>query len=417
MRIAIYWEQESWGGVDTHLLTLLQTWPVATDEFVLFYNQGNQGFERIRPRLSEMNYLRCEEVVSSSYNELLRRVKRKPWLRWARPALYLLQPLIFILNTWQLRRLFEREPRFDLLLSNNGGYPAAWGCLSALVAANSAGISVRVLLVHHAATRPALFMGWFERLVDRLINRTASALACVSRATRQTLLDHRCLNDETLRLRVIPSVVAPEPRDGKQAGQVFNLRESLRASGPLLVGMAGRVEAYKGHEDMIFAIARLSNTERRRLKLVVIGAGTDNELSRLRRLAENLGVCDQVHFLGYVSGTPISLIAQMDLLVVATRSFEGFGLTLVEAMHAGTPVLATRVGAVPEFIDQKNGVLVNPGSPRELALALRDFLQNRPAWQERAKHAQIRIQGEGSRMAEEFHRLFVECAAEHTTLR
>lgn len=411
MRIAIYWEQESWGGVDTHLLTLLRTWPVASDEFVLFYNQDNQGFARIHAQLAEIPNLRCQEVQSGSYNELLRRVRARAGFSWLRPILHFIQPLLFVVSAWRFRRVFSSEQRFDLLLSNDGGYPAAWGCLSMLVAAKATGVPARVLLVHHAATRPALFMGWFEHLVDRVVNRTTTALVCVSYATRQTLLERRHFNDETLRVRVIHNGVTLEPLAETSAGQ-GGLREKVGAADGLLIGIVGRVEAYKGHEDIIFAMARLSETERRQLKLVVVGAGAEDEVSRLRVLAQNLGVAPQVHFLGYVPGASIDLIAQLDLLIVATRSFEGFGLTLAEAMHAGTPILATRVGAIPEFVDQENGMLVNPGTPRELALALGDFLENRATWQSRAKIAQVRIRQDGNRMAEEFRQLFVECVAE-----
>ena len=77
-----------------------------------------------------------------------------------------------------------------------------------------------------------------------------------------------------------------------------------------------------------------------------------------------------------------------------------------------TSTPSTRVGAVPEFVDENNGALVNPGSPLEMALALRDFLANRPAWQARAAHAQQRIRSDGNRMADEYHHLFAECLAE-----
>jgi len=63
---------------------------------------------------------------------------------------------------------------------------------------------------------------------------------------------------------------------------------------------------------------------------------------------------------------------------------EDIGLTLAEAMHAGIPVLTTRVGAIPEFVDESNGVLVSPGSPLEMSLALRDFLAMIHGWLRRA---------------------------------
>lgn len=411
MRIAIYWEQESWGGVDSHLLELLPNWPTLGDEFVLFYNDGNQGFERIRPELEKLHNVRCIAVLSCSHNELARRLKGVPGYSALRYILYFFQPITFMLMVSRLSRLFAKTGDFNLLLADNGGYPAAWGCLSALLAAKRAGIRSRVLLVHHAATRPAPFMGWFEHIVDRMVSSIASAVVCVSHATRQSLLDRRMLNPDRLRLRVIHNGISPTPMAADGAARTTDLRSVVDATDELLIGIVGRVEAYKGHEDIILALARLEADRRRRLRLVVIGSGDEDEVARLRRLADRFAIGDRVNFLGYLSGRPADLIAQFDLLVVATRSFEGFGLTLAEAMHVGTPVLATRIGAIPEFVDESTGMLVNPCSPGEIAVALNDFLENPDAWRRRAGCAQGRIRGMGDRMTHEYHRLFVECIA------
>lgn len=408
MRIAIYWEQESWGGVDSHLLELLSSWPAAEDEFILFYNRGNKGFERIREKLSANNHVRSIETVSWSYNELARRLTDRRAPKALRYMLHVLKPFTFVMMVWRLSRLFSKTGRIDLLLSDNGGYPAAWGCLSALLAAKRAGIHARVLLVHHEATWPTPLMHWFEHLVDSMVTSTANALVCVSYATRQTLIERRRLNTDKLRMRVIHngmSFVSGAKGDGCAP---CHLR---RTTDELLVGIVGRVEPYKGHDDVIFALARLSTDARCRLKLIIIGTGDETEIARLRKLATRLGVADCVEFLGYVPGRSTDLIAQLDLLIVATRSFEGFGLTLIEAMGVGTPVLATRVGAVTEFVDGSVGTLVNPGSPQEISIALDDFLANRDSWRLRARHAQDRVRNLSGRMAHEYHRLFIECVA------
>ena len=410
MNIAVYWEQDSWGGVDSQLLTLLRTWPAPGDRFTIIYNRGNPGLARIRDALTALPNVQLVETVSFSYNEIVRRLVRLPAGRWLRLAFYPLQPLLLWWMTGRLAAVLRRHGPFDVVLADNGGYPAAWGAQSAVLAARRAGVPARFLLVHHAATRPAMFMQWYERLVDRAVSKAVSAIICVSHATRRTLFECRAFNDETTRLRVIHNGIALLPATGNTPP--CDLRATVGAGAALLVGIVGRIEPYKGHEDLIFALARLDTTERARLHLVVLGSGAPEELARLRRLADKCGGGDAVHFPGYVAGEPVDLIAQFDLLVIATRSFEGYGLTLAEAMHAGTPILSTRVGAVPEFVDESNGALVNPGSPLEMAQALRDFLANRPAWQARAAHAQQRIRSDGNRMADEYHRLFAECLAE-----
>lgn len=411
MRILIYWEQESWGGVDTHLLELLSTWPVVDDQFVLMVNKGNRGFARLRERFELLPYVRCVEVVSYSHNELNRRCRESGVFRHVSKLLHFLQPLTYWLSVRQLQRAFMQEGHFDLLLANNGGYPAAWGVICALESGARAGIGARLMLVHHAAVRAAPFMGWFEQLVDRRVSRLATAMICVSKATRQALLDRRWLDEESLRMRVIYNGITIDSKPS--AEPTYNIRRTIGAKpGDRLVGIAGRVSTYKGQEDLIFALARMTLTDRQTLQLVVIGSGDPpDELERLQRLATGLGVEKHVHFLGYVPGRAVDVIAQLDLLVVATRSFEGFGLTLIEAMCVGVPIVATTVGAIPEFVHSDIGVLVSPGAPSELAAALTDFVVNPHPWHQRAALAQQRLLLNKVDMAEEYRRLFMECLA------
>lgn len=411
MRILIYWEQASWGGVDTHLLELLSTWPAPNDEIVLMVNDGNAGFARLQAQFEALPYVRCVSVPSYSHNELNRRWSQRPLLRRFSKLLHFIQPITYWLFVRRMQGYLQREGTFDLLLGNNGGYPAAWGTLCALEAGVRAGIGTRLLLVHHAATSPAPFMWWYEQLVDRRISRIATAMICVSWATRATILARRWLDEELVRMRVIHHDIAIEA--AQPGDKLPDIRGAIgAASGDLLVGIAGRVEPYKGHEDLIFALARMGQEQRTRLRLVVIGAGEVAELERLRCIAANLGVGDRVHFLGYVPGRPVDLIAQLDLLAMVTRTFEGFGLTLAEAMAIGVPVLASRVGAIPEFVDETSGMLVNPGAPQEIARALADFVAEPQAWARRAEVARGRSRDTAGRMAVEYRRLFVECMAE-----
>ena len=122
-----------------------------------------------------------------------------------------------------------------------------------------------------------------------------------------------------------------------------------------------------------------------------------------------LSLEDNIKFLGYLPGDPVKFIAQLDVLVSATRSFEGFGLTLMEALHAGTPVIATRVGAIPEFIDNTNGYLIDPCDPLALSEALLKFTSDPPQWRDRAFAAQKRLKANGQNMALEYRRLFEDC--------
>lgn len=428
MRILIYWEQESWGGVDTHLLELLQTWPDINDEFVLVTNYGNSGFERVRQELEQLPRIRFCQIHSCSHNELSRRLRNVPRFAWVRHLLHFFQPLTFFYMTQRLARIFKNLGPFDLLLADDGAYPAAWGCISAMFAAKKASISARILLVHHAALPPALFVGWFERWIDRALCKTASMIICVSQATRQTILNKREINDAQLYIRVIHNTIRPpamlqqlqsnfsHAAIGHTASS-FDLHKMLSLNreytSTRLVGIVGRIQLYKGHEDLIFAFARLAPEIQKRLHLVIIGDGEEQTINDLKKLAQQLLVGQNVSFLGYIPGPATAIIQQLNLLVVATRSFEGFGLTLLEAMQVGTPILTTRVGAIPEFVNEQIGTLIPPCAPEALAAALTDFVVHQENWQTRAHIAQTQLANKQSSMALEYHRTFVECLSAH----
>ena len=101
------------------------------------------------------------------------------------------------------------------------------------------------------------------------------------------------------------------------------------------------------------------------------------------------------------------MISQLDLLTVMTKDFEGFGLTLGEAMVHNIPVLATRVGAIPEFLTEDAGRLIPPESPFETTRALLDFIQNTDTWRKRADQGKRLIANYGAdRLGREFRALF-----------
>jgi glycosyltransferase involved in cell wall biosynthesis len=106
-------------------------------------------------------------------------------------------------------------------------------------------------------------------------------------------------------------------------------------------------------------------------------AGTSLERGRdigfadtLARLANELGVADRVTFTGFVD--PVSdLLAAADIVVNPARCNEAFGRVAIEALAAGTPVIATRVGAVPEILcDGEHALLVAPDDPAAIAEAV-----------------------------------------------
>jgi glycosyltransferase involved in cell wall biosynthesis len=136
----------------------------------------------------------------------------------------------------------------------------------------------------------------------------------------------------------------------------------------VVVGAASRLIPGKGHEDLVEAMG-LAVSRVPELKLVVAGDGPTRPAleSRARGLPEG-----SVQFLGFRSDVR-AVMAGFDVLAFPTTAglSEGFGLAALEAMASARPVIATRVGSLPEIvIDGRTGLLVHPGDSRALADAL-----------------------------------------------
>ena len=114
-----------------------------------------------------------------------------------------------------------------------------------------------------------------------------------------------------------------------------------------------------------------------------------------------------VIFTGYLKANAFDLIAQLDLLLSMTKDFEGFGLTIAEAMLVKTPVLATRVGGVVEFLDNSVGTLVDPEAPEQVAKKLKEFIKNPEPFREKTNKASkiITEKFTAKKMTEQFYKL------------
>lgn len=139
-----------------------------------------------------------------------------------------------------------------------------------------------------------------------------------------------------------------------------------------LIGSIGRLTPVKGFPHLIKAVQILAE-QGLRVKLWLVGSGTLN--AEFLRLAQGLGVADRVELLGHREDT-YELLQAMDMFVLPSLH-EGIPMALLEAMAAGLPVIASRVGGIPEVIeDHVSGILVEPGDPCGLALICRRLMHD-----------------------------------------
>jgi glycosyltransferase involved in cell wall biosynthesis len=210
---------------------------------------------------------------------------------------------------------------------------------------------VRVVAVEHA---PLPFTsGYYRRLKPLLTAGLAAHVAVGERAARDIE------SDVGLRpgsIRTIPVGVEPfEPPS----------RNGRDGSGSR-IGTIARLDPLKRIDDLLRALSSLPGVE-----LEVVGDGP--ERARLAALADSLGVSDRTRFPGW-SDHPRSWLGRWDAFVLPSE-IEGPSLVVIDAMLAELPVVATRVGSVPEAIrHEQTGLLVEIGDPDGLAAAVRRLL-------------------------------------------
>jgi glycosyltransferase involved in cell wall biosynthesis len=176
---------------------------------------------------------------------------------------------------------------------------------------------------------------------------------------------------------------APLPRPAARAA--LGLPEA-----GFLVGWVGRVSREKGLDVAIEALSHAGRAGETDLRLVVAGEGA--ERAALQARSASLGLEDRIRWLGAVADAG-RYFAAFDAFLISSRT-EGTPVVLFEAMAAGVPVVATRVGGIPAVVSDSEALLVPPESPEALAAALSALRRDPGAARERALSAGARLRAE-----------------------
>ncbi len=199
--------------------------------------------------------------------------------------------------------------------------------------------------------------------VDRRILRFFTRVVAVSAAIKDDLVAHGVRED---RVEVIANAVTPV-READASATRRKMRADLGIDdSDFVFGYVGRLSPEKGVHYLIDAAAQLA-AERPGIRLLIVGDGADR--GQLEQAARDGALRNKVTFAGFQSDTP-PWYSAMDVLVLPSLT-EGTPMTLLESMAIGVPVIASRVGGVPAVVDDgDNGILVEPGSARDLHQAM-----------------------------------------------
>jgi glycosyltransferase involved in cell wall biosynthesis len=262
---------------------------------------------------------------------------------------------------WEVHRfralvaLLRRE-RFDVLHSHMFG-SNVWGT----IVGRACGVPVIVAHEHNWS-----YTGNPARvLIDReLISRLATKFIAVSRANQERMVALERIPVE--KIVVLPTAYIPSA-----VSSGLDIRAELGLPPEsLIVGTAAILRVEKALHVLIEAHARVVR-DVTDAHLVIAGEGPCR--AELERQVEELGTGDRVHFLGH--RPDVDLILRTIDVGALSSDWEGMPLFLFECMAAGTPLVATAVGGVPEIVEHdRTGLLVAPRDPAALAAALMELL-------------------------------------------
>ncbi|MFQ5804222.1 MAG: glycosyltransferase [Candidatus Methylomirabilales bacterium] len=209
-----------------------------------------------------------------------------------------------------------------------------------------------------------------RRVAYRLVGRFAGQMVAVSEDLRRFLTERIGVCPDRIHVVAngVPVGEQPSPRG------VATLRKKLCLDQHTQVlGTVGRLHSKKGHKYLIDAVGPVI---RRFPHAVFLAVGAGGLRDELESQARRLGVASHLRFLGHRDDVR-DFLALCDLFVLPSLS-EGMPLSLLEAMAAGVPAVATRIAGITDVVeDGKTGLLVPPADSRALAKGITTLLEDR----------------------------------------
>lgn len=247
-----------------------------------------------------------------------------------------------------------------------------------IIYTHSLGPAVMALLAKRKIQNKKLHIVWHNHGVHNISNLMAGMLfnkldmvVCNSNYTKEILL-HNGLNPQNACLiyNCICMNVPEKIQKDRKLKAEYNISENDK-----VVGMISRIEPAKGHKYLLNAISILSSklADFKNCKFIIVGSGS--LLNNLQRKARKLNIHENVIFAG--SRRDVERFYSIFDIFVLPSLEEPFGIVLLEAMRFAIPVVATKVGGIPEVVlNNETGFLVPPKDSESLANKLIELLNN-----------------------------------------
>ena len=358
MKICFFTENYHKGGMDTFLINLFNAWPDSKDELTVCCNETHPGIESIVEKTVRKIKIK---TYSRIFTSNIAQGRSDLMLSNSFPvrAFFSLSFRIIqysVLFPWYVFTLtmFFRRSEFDRLMVVNGGYPASLLCRCSAIAWRFSGKNTTAIFnFHSSAVRPSWYSSAFENAIDRSVIKSVNKIVSVSKACLDTLGNRKSFLGSTKLSFIFNGIEDPALQLKQEGGQ-----DKLLASDHKYCLMLATYTSYKGH-SFLFEAFRIVLKDFPDLLLKIYGFGTPTEKERVTNDVKRFGLERSVTLNNFATSSA-PLIAGASVLVVPSQTYESFGLTIIEAMALGIPVVTTDVGGMPEVLADSNAGFVCP---------------------------------------------------------
>ena len=372
MKICIFTENHYKGGVDTFIIDLLRNWPNPEDQLVLRCNSSHPGLAMIETALNSRiivsTYFR---IFSSRTAHRQSAIGKQIIFRKATSGIFRIiqYPLLFPWYILTLYIYFKRS-KFATLLVINGGYPGSLLCRCAVIAWSLTGKRNKAISnIHNLSFKPKM-TAKVENLIDFIFVQSSSQIIGVSKAVVESLRTRKYF----ARAKNIKYILNGVNDPFSNSYDFTNYSENKKYDSKTCV-MLATFHPYKGHYHALCAFKKvLEDIPDARFE--IYGYGSAEERSVIENQIFQLNLQHSV-FLNGFSENKREIFQRAAVLLVPSQAYESFGLTVVEAMSYGVPIITTDIGGLPEVMDGSGaGYVTSHESQTEFADKIIEILSS-----------------------------------------
>ncbi len=322
------------------------------------------------PKLSKGNNNFIIRKLKTFTNEI--RVKHFQFLRSA---------YIFI-NTFRIYGVFKKED-INILHVNNGGYPAAEGCIGALFAAKLVGVDKVIISIHNLARERYKWISVLERAIDKLVSKSVGKIIVATESVKDSLVQKRGFPQELI-TKISYGVVCLEHQwCSDRVKEEFRIEDNRK-----ILIVTARFDGTKGQEYLLDALSLLKE---KYLCFTCFLLGDGPLLQEMIELSKKLKLQSYVVFTGYRKDVS-RFLSVSDVLIQPSIAYENSPYAVLEAMSYGLPVIGTSVGGIPELVDNgKTGFIIPPKNSKAIFNALNYLLKNGKKTREMGRMGRERV--------------------------